>query len=167
MFNKLCNLIDLYDESTDEKMFLWNEIVSRDAMSILDNFSEKDWNLLLNSIYNKSDTWKERLVYCLRNKDNDYQKKIIMKIIDTKNVDLFKKTMYVIISVGFIFNYDDLEEISKKIYAFINYFDEYNQDILISFLKKNNINEMYNFYELKDNLDNDYNIDNSNEKKNR
>ncbi|WP_086632765.1 hypothetical protein [Commensalibacter intestini] len=67
----------------------WYDCAILEAIEILKQFSQKDWDLLLKQLNFQSLFWKKRLVECLGDLQNQYELKVILSIICTENEDLF------------------------------------------------------------------------------
>ena len=71
----------------------WYDSAYEDAMEMMENFTEEDWQKLLKDIETKSNLWKERLAYILSDKTNPYQIKVIRELLKTDNDELLVKTL--------------------------------------------------------------------------
>lgn len=68
----------------------WYDIGVNEAMSILEDFSENDWDLLKKNIMDKPLNWKKRLVYCFEEEGDIREINIILSLVETKDKELFE-----------------------------------------------------------------------------
>lgn len=88
MYEKLDLYISQFskEESSDD---YWYDIGVIHASELISDFSEKDWNELMKHIDEKNDMWKKRYVYCLGDNNNTWELNAVLKIIDTKDDELY------------------------------------------------------------------------------
>lgn len=63
------------------------------AREIIEKFQKSDWELLLKEIDNKELDWKKRLAYCIDNRDNPYELKILLRLFESDDDELLKLTI--------------------------------------------------------------------------
>ncbi|MBU9705485.1 hypothetical protein KSP24_00920 [Paenibacillus sp. AK121] len=68
----------------------WYDVGVNDAMNLLENFSELDWELLKKNIMDKSLEWQKRVVYCFEEENDPREINIILTLIDTTDKELFE-----------------------------------------------------------------------------
>ena len=153
MLKELDDYIKYYEEDTALMNEYWQGDGIEDATEILNNFTENDWQELINTLPSKSDVWKKRLTYCLYDKSNPNHLQALASLANTDNLDLFE------IVLSFINRYD-LEEltpeiikrIQDKIVAFLPNSTEISNKLFNMFLKKK-INEKKDLKIFTDNID--------------
>ncbi len=88
MYNKLdAYLMEFSDENSSDDY--WYDVGFEYACQLLDEFKEEDWSKLIQQVDEKNTIWKKRLVYCFGDNKRDEEINIILKLIDTKNEELF------------------------------------------------------------------------------
>lgn len=88
MYNKLDEyLVEFSDENTSDDY--WYDVGFEYACQLLNEFKEEDWSKLIKRIDEKNIIWKKRLVYCFGDNKRDEEMNIILKLIDTKDEELF------------------------------------------------------------------------------
>lgn len=78
---------DFVDKNASEDF--WYDCAILDGIEMLKQFTEKDWQLLLENLHSKSILWKQRLIECLGDINNLYEVKVISEVISTEDHDLF------------------------------------------------------------------------------
>ncbi|WP_025722624.1 hypothetical protein [Paenibacillus polymyxa] len=68
----------------------WYDVGVNDAMSLMENFSETDWELLKKNIMDKSLEWQKRAVYCFEEENDVREINIILSLIETTDKELFE-----------------------------------------------------------------------------
>ncbi|WP_324279569.1 hypothetical protein U3G77_09820 [Paenibacillus polymyxa] len=68
----------------------WYDVGVNDAMNLLENFSELDWELLKKNIMDKSLEWQKRVVYCFEEENDPREINIILTLIETTDKELFE-----------------------------------------------------------------------------
>ncbi len=136
MIEKLVKLVDGYDNDIPYKAQSWYEIDYIDCSKILEKFSDDDWNKLMTILPTKSNIWKERLVYCLNRPQNKYHVKIMAELVNTDDVNLFIKIIYVLVAHDFAFSKDTINTIIKKMDYLEAKVDDFTKNIFISYKEK-------------------------------
>ena len=133
--------LDLFleDYATDDSGILnyWFDSAYEDAVAMLEQFSDEDWKELFKEINNRSDLWKERLIYCFEDKNNQYQIRLLEEMLNTENDALFIK---VIDALRVDFDMEMLkynkEILVKRINELIPKVGSFNSNMLLEFLNK-------------------------------
>jgi hypothetical protein len=68
----------------------WYDVGVNDAMTLLEKFSEIDWELLGKNIMDKSLEWQKRVVYCFEEENDAREINIILSLIETTDKELFE-----------------------------------------------------------------------------
>lgn len=68
----------------------WYDVGVNDAMTLLEKFSEIDWELLGRNIMDKSLEWQKRVVYCFEEENDAREINIILSLIETTDKELFE-----------------------------------------------------------------------------
>ena len=96
MYKELDLFLNDFDTDSDGLLNYWYDLAFEDAIDILDKFDDEDWEELFKNLDEKSINWKLRLVYCLEDKDNQNEVKVIKKFLESENDDLFIKTVDIV-----------------------------------------------------------------------
>ena len=122
----------------------WYDSAYEDAMEMMENFTEEDWQKLLKDIETKSNLWKERLAYILSDKTNPYQIKVIRELLKTDNDELLVKTLETIKTDFDLrdFTYD--EKLKNKIKELQQTGNAVTKDITANFERKLEENKSLN-----------------------
>ncbi|WP_348620290.1 hypothetical protein [Paenibacillus polymyxa] len=68
----------------------WYDVGVNDAMTLIEEFSETDWELLGKNIIDKSLEWQKRVVYCFEEENDARKINIILSLIETTDKELFE-----------------------------------------------------------------------------
>ncbi|MGW8442840.1 hypothetical protein ACWGXJ_17960 [Paenibacillus sp. S33] len=68
----------------------WYDVGVNDAMTLMEKFSEADWELLEKNIMEKSLEWQKRVVYCFEEENDAREINIILSLIETTDKELFE-----------------------------------------------------------------------------
>ncbi|POR27191.1 hypothetical protein [Paenibacillus polymyxa] len=68
----------------------WYDVGVNDAMTLMEKFSETDWELLKKNIMEKSLEWQKRVVYCFEEENDAREINIILSLIETTDKELFE-----------------------------------------------------------------------------
>ncbi|MGQ3479444.1 hypothetical protein [Paenibacillus sp. TY11] len=68
----------------------WYDVGVNDAMTLLEKFSEIDWEVLGRNIMDKSLEWQKRVVYCFEEENDAREINIILSLIETTDKELFE-----------------------------------------------------------------------------
>lgn len=60
------------------------------AEKILYTFKDDDWKVLLQTIPERTIEWRKRLAYCMHDKNNLNQLKVLLKLVETDDRELFE-----------------------------------------------------------------------------
>lgn len=85
----LVSELNVYLAGNDINMNYWYDDAILICESILSEFPEKNWKILIDMIEYQNDIWNKRLVECLDEVPRNYVITIVCKIIETDNEDLF------------------------------------------------------------------------------
>ena len=90
MFEKLNELLDLYDFDSAETHEFWYSEGIDEATDMIDGFRQEDWDALYASLPGKSALWKERLANILGGVSVPNELRILQVLADTEDDILFK-----------------------------------------------------------------------------
>ena len=126
----------LQDFATDKiSSDYWYNSACEDAMEMVEQFNEEDWMELFSHINERSDLWKERLVWCLDNENDPHQIKLLAELIHTDNDKLFLSVADTMRSFDVRFLNGD-EQVLKRIDDLIPKVDNMESLLLLDFRKK-------------------------------
>ena len=115
----------------------WYDGEYEEAIEMIEQFTEEDWQKLLENYKTKSDFWKERLAYCFVDKDNHYQFQILEDLLNTENIHLFAKVIDELRVHFDIKKLNNIEELLKKIDRVLPLLDkEWAKKSLLDFKNK-------------------------------
>ncbi|WP_434777415.1 hypothetical protein [Neisseria sp. Ec49-e6-T10] len=86
---ELFNELNIYLQGKNINDDYWYDNALFVCQDILEEFSIDEWEKLIDDIPKENDIWKKRLVECLGSFHNSYELRVILKIINTENKDLF------------------------------------------------------------------------------
>ena len=138
MYDELDFYLKDYDTDNDAVLNYWYDAGFKDVTEILEEFTDTDWEELLENIDNKSDVWKERLVYCLEDKDKQYQVKLLEKLLKTKDNSLFLQVINTLRTSFDVNTIGDKEEIIKKINLLLPESDQFTTKAYLDYIDKAN-----------------------------
>lgn len=85
-FDKLITEISGENASDD----YWYDVGVNDAMTLLEKFSDEDWESLGKNIMDKSLGWQKRVVYCFEEENDAREINIILSLVETTDKELFE-----------------------------------------------------------------------------
>lgn len=109
-----------------------------DIEEIIEQFNADDWEKLFKEIDNKSDLWKERLVYCLGDRENQNQIKLLEKLLKTKDDKLFLQIINTLRTSFDVNSIGNTEEIIKKIELLIPEANKFDAAAFSDYIEKVN-----------------------------
>ncbi len=132
----------LNDFDTDSMGILnyWYDGEYEEAIEMIEQFTDEDWQKLLSSYKEKSDFWKDRMVYCFTDKNNPYQVQILNDLLKTENDKLFIKIIDVIRINFDVKKVSNIEEVLKRIDKLLPTVDSISQKVLLDFKEKGTVN---------------------------
>lgn len=68
----------------------WYDEGAEIAENMLCEFEENDWKMLLEVVPERPLEWKKRLAYCMHDKSNLNQLKVLLNLIETEDSELFE-----------------------------------------------------------------------------
>ncbi len=96
MYKQLEMYLDDVDTDCDSLLMYWDDLGYKDAVNVLDKFDDEDWEELFKNLDDKSINWKLRLADCLEDKDNQNEIKVVKKLLESENDDLFIATVDIV-----------------------------------------------------------------------
>ena len=115
----------------------WYDGEYEEAIEMIEQFTEEDWQKLLENYKTKSDFWKERLAYCFVDKDNHYQLQILEDLLNTENNHLFAKVIDELRVHFDVKRISNIDEVLKKIDKVLPLLDkEWARKSLLDFKSK-------------------------------
>lgn len=132
-FNELMQYFAKEDSFTTNE---WYDDGFMDVIEVLRQFTNEDWQKVLEELPTKSDVWKKRLAYCIHSKSDVNQLKVLMAMANTDNEDLLK----IVIAGLKEFNLEGNEQrenIVKKVEQFLPSDDRLSQEVFSDFIEKN------------------------------
>ena len=136
MLTEIIKLLDEYATDNEAVLNYWFDSAYESVEDKIKQLSDDEWTQLFMIVGTKSDLWKERLAYCLNDRDNINQFKMLELLLNTKNEELL---IDVIDSLRFFKNLDELENmeiIIERLNSLIPKLDIINQKITKDFLNK-------------------------------
>ena len=73
MYELFDNLIEIYGLTGDKTSEQWFDMYYEDGCDLLDKFDEEDWMELKEELPNKSNPWKECMVFCFGDNNNQHE----------------------------------------------------------------------------------------------
>lgn len=117
MYKEFDKCVERYNNDFITTACLWEEEGFINAFKLLEEFTNQDWNELINNLPSKSNVWKKRLAYCMIFIDEEPKKKILLSMIDTEDIKLFETIL-----LAFVEGNVRVDEYLEKIVNRIKYF---------------------------------------------
>ena len=136
MYEAFNDIIETGGTIGDGPSIPWYELYWEDAYDMLKQFDENDWQQLKEELPNKSDEWKECMVFCFNDNENQHEIDIIN---DISNTESKKLLIRIADTIRLYFDYNKIENIDilkEKISQIKDEVDAPTQLVLNSFLKK-------------------------------
>lgn len=89
MFNEFDKYISEFAEENFAVNYWYDEGVDM-AEKMLCEFKEDDWKILLEKVSERTIEWQKRLAYCMHDKNNLNQLKVLLNLIETDDSELFE-----------------------------------------------------------------------------
>lgn len=136
MYELFDNLIEIYGLTDDKTSEQWFDMYYEDGCNLLDKFDEEDWMELKEELQNKSNPWKECMVFCFGDNNNQHEIDILNELSNTEDEQLF---IAVADKIRLCFDYDkieNIEAIKKRVSEIKDHMGVPTQMVLNSFLEK-------------------------------
>ena len=137
MYEEFNDLIDIYGITGNEPSEQWYDMYYEDGCEALEKFDEKDWQRLKEELVKKSDAWKECMVFCFDDNENQHEIDILNELSNTENDNLLTS---IADRIRLCFEYDkikNIDTIMQRASEIKDHMDGSSQTVLNSFLKNN------------------------------
>lgn len=137
MYEELNKYIKEFEKDDSITDSFWAESASDDAIDMIDDFSDEDWEQLFQELPNQSPVWKRRLESALVDTDNFNVVKALVVLAQTE--EDMKHLSYVIDSLGFaqLESNEDTIMLLKRIQDLLKSENLYGKKVLNDFFEKN------------------------------
>ena len=136
MIEKFNEYISKFDTDDEEVKLYWYEVGHEYCDKIFNKFSNEEWKQLVNSFPSRSDIIKTRLIFCLTDYQNPYQRAILSYLINNCNDQLFIQIIYVIKAYDFDLEDKIREKIISRIDALLPKLNSFDYNILNDYKEK-------------------------------
>lgn len=136
MFEQLDELIKGYEDINLTEF--WYDTGVEEAMEIIDEFDESDWDSLMESLPSKSVLWKQRLVRCIPAKDEEHNLKVLNELVKTDDLGLFDDAIHLLNRYD-LESIENVDDIYRKIDEFMPQANNLQAAAFEKFLKKKEV----------------------------
>lgn len=136
MYEHFNMIIEIYGAAGNGPLDSWYDLSWKDAYDALAQFDEEDWNKLKEELPHKSNKWKECMVFCFDDDENQHEVDILNSLANTEDEHLL---IMVADMIRLYFRYDkilSIQTIIQRISEIIDHVGPVSQIILYDFLKK-------------------------------
>lgn len=67
----------------------WSDVAVDTVSDIIEKFNEEDWEILMKELPIKSKEWREKLAYCLGDKNNLNHFEVLLELVNTDDDDVY------------------------------------------------------------------------------
>lgn len=135
MYELFDNLIEIYGFTGNSVSEQWYDMYYEDGCDLLDRFRDEDWAELKDELPDKSNLWKECLVFCLGDNNNQHEIDILNELANTEDEELL---ISIADRIRLCFDYNKIENIDiirKRVSEIRDHMSIPCQMVLDSFLE--------------------------------
>ena len=136
MYEQFEKYLNYYQYDDSYRSNAWYDEGYDDAVEIIDNFKDEDWEKLMANLPSKSIIWKKRLACCMHDANNPNHLKVLLNLTNTDSEDLLK------IVIGCLNSFDineneQTKQVVNKVEQFLPAKSEVSQAIFSRFIERN------------------------------